>query len=274
MAASTHDALTGLFRAVVGCVLAFVCIPAMSASEAVAEDQAYAKLALIVPDSRFSLDFHRRKSDGTVKLKFHDETESRSDDTVPWVSFGMRVWDQFWVGGDYLTFNGEGDGKIGQKVQLGPFSFFVNAPTKDTYKFDIGRAWVGYRVLQNTTGGLMVLGGTTVIQARAKAVIPGLLHESEEGILPLPMLGFRLSGNGSHLMRVLLEADYSYVNYNDIDGRATNISLSVDKALAKGFLLGLGYKYYEVKARVDRKNYDAQINQKLAGPYLSVTYAF
>lgn len=246
----------------------------MAASGAMAEEQGYVKLALIVPEVAFGLDFHGRKSDGSVKIKFHDESESRSEGTVPWLSIGMHVWDRLWVGGDYLSFSGESDGKIGKKVQLGPFSFFVNAPTADTYKFDIGRAWLGYRVLESELGSLTVLGGMTVIQARAKAVVPGLLQESVQGILPMPMLGLKLSRAGSYMTRWSLEADYSYINYNDIDGQASNITVSVERPLAKRFLIGMGYKHYEFTARTDRKKYDAQINQKLAGPFLFVTYAF
>lgn len=251
-----------------------VCLPAAADSEAAAGEQGYIRFSLIVPEMDFRLDYHGRKADGTVKTKFLDESTSSSGDMVPWLSAGVRVRGPFWVGGDYLSFRGEGTGKVGKRVYLGPFSFFVNAPTTDTYTFDIGRAWVGYRAQESESESLMALGGVTVVKARAKATVPGLVQESVDGVLALPMLGIRYSRAGPYVTRWLLEADYGYIGHDDIYGQATNFSLSVEKPFAKSFSAGVGYKYYKIMANADRTKYDAQVDQKLTGLFFFANYVF
>lgn len=274
MAAIPQGARSSLARATVAFTIMLACLPARADPEAATGEQGYVRFAMVVPEMDFRLDYHGRKADGTVKTKFLDESTSNGEGPVPWLSAGVRVRGPYWVGGDFLSFSGEGKGKVGKRVYLGPFSFFVNAPTTDTYTFDIGRAWVGYRAQESESGSLMALGGVTVVRARAKATIPGLVQESVDGVLALPMLGIRYSRTGPYLTRWLLEADYAYVGYDDMYGQAANFSLSVEKPLANGFSVGVGYKYYKLMANADRTKYDAQVDQKLTGPFFFANYVF
>lgn len=241
---------------------------------AVEEQRGYIRLGVLAPQAAFGLDYHSKKSDGTVKLKFQDETDMRSESAAPWISFGVRVYDRIWLGGDYMAVSGEGEGKVGKKVHLGPFSFFVNVPTSDTYHFDIGRVWAGYRVLESENGSLMIMGGATAVQARAKAEIPGLARESASGILPMPMLGGVLKYSGPWLTEWTLAADYSRININDVDGRVTSISLSVERPVVENLQIGLGYKCHDLSIKADRSNYDARLDQRLSAPYLYLNYVF
>lgn len=258
----------------VGGTILFACLPWLAYAEPGEYEQAYLFFAQLAPTTGFALDYRSIESRGPAKTKFHDPPEAIRESTVPWFSAGLRVWNEVWIGGDYLIAQGESEGSFGKRVRWGPLSFFVNIPTSEQYRFDIGRVWAGYRFLETENEYIMVKAGLTVVQAKAEASAPAWGKESAEGIYPMPMLGVSWQLSGPFLTRFLLGADYSQLDVNGIHGQAVNVALSVERPIVYGLSVGLGYLRHELKASANRPTYEGRFEHLSTGPYIFIRQTF
>ena len=237
-------------------------------------DQSYFSVGSLLPTTQFGATYHSYHDDGSDKTKFHDPNDPNSESPFPIFALGLKLGGRFWLGADYLGMRGESNGIIKKKVGFGPFRFFVTAPTKENYRFDIARLWLGYRLIDRTDEKLMLNFGLSAVQAKASARIEGLGQEADEGILPLPSIGANWSWRGPHDTRWSLMAEYAHLEVKQILGTSSTVGVSVEKPVGYGFSVGLGYKQHNLRAKANRERFQAEIVQRIAGPLLFIQQSF
>lgn len=252
----------------------YALLPGVAIGQAQLADHAYFSIAYLTPTTKFGGAYQSHHDDGTDNIKFRDQDDPRKETAFPVFALGLRLAGRFWLGADYLSMRGHSDGIIGKKVRFGPFRFFVTAPTKEDYEFNIARLWLGYRLLERPDQKLLISFGLSTIQAKATARIEEIGEESAQGILPLPSIGLNWSWSGPYETRWSLTGDYSHLEVNHLVGRISTLGVSVEKPLSHGFSIGLGYKKYDIRANATRPHYRAEIEQNIAGTQFFIQQNF
>lgn len=248
--------------------------PPRACASSLSDERAYMSLAYSFPRATLGANYHSYHDDGSDKVKFQDPRDPRADGKSLWLGAGLRFYERLWVGVEHQRQYGDSDGQIGKRFNIGPLSPFVYVPTKEHYRFDLSRLWIGYRLVNEYNTNLTIRVGLTILEAQATATAGTLGKKSEYGILPLPLVGMAWQLSGPWALRYSVSADYGRLKYNGIEGLLGELNVKIEKALGNDFFLGIGYKQSRMRVGVERQKYEADIEYKVSAPFLTIQKIF
>jgi hypothetical protein len=129
----------------------------------------------------------------------------------------------------------------------------------------------GYRFVMTPRAEISASFGIQIADVEANAVVRSrVVHESESGVAPLPLLG--LEGRYDFSPRWSMEARVQYltVNETDVDGSILDARLGLTWRLNPYLLFGLGYRTFQIDVNSANEDTPGLVDLTVAGPLLFV----
>jgi hypothetical protein len=221
------------------------------------------------------VDYVRRDGSGEPDLVAVDQRRNNeSTDMGPRYRLVLPLGERWQLGGEYFSISGIDSGVIKKRITLGPFHPFILSNSTDRYDLNVYRVWAGWALYRNDSSAMWLTGGAVIMPTTLTAESPVLARDSVSGVVPLPMLGLRLSHRDAFRLKWSLSVDYAASPVREIGGGMRSLDISVEYPLASWVGVGLGYKAHRLQLDTQRADRDIAVSHSLSSPYFFLTARF
>jgi len=246
------------------------------------QDRYWGELEYFFPtiSSTARLDFPGTNVPGTA-VSLEDDLGLSDRKGTPYVLLGMRLSQSWRLEFEYYQLNRTASKQLGRDIHWGDVTFPLSATLTSKFDSDIYRltaGWSFYRTPQAEAGlaiGLHVTDFKTQLSGQGNGPL-GLSFQREQKDLmaPLPTVGAYGNYMFSEKWIVRGRIDYLSLNYQDYNGKLTNVLGAVEWRFTKNWGAGLGYRYVDYQVESSKSNFHGEVNYKFKGPTLYVGAGF
>ncbi len=218
---------------------------------------------------------------GTV-VDFEQDLGFERNSTLPAFMLEWRPGDDWVLNAEYYAVGRESTTTIAREISIGDTVFPVNGEVGAGFDSDIFRFSVGNRVFQRPNleiGVSLGLHGTDFsIFLEGEGSVDGnpgqFRTENRSVFAPLPTIGAFLTARPAKKVHVNARFDWLSLTIDDYTGRLINTEVSAAYAVHKNIDIGLMYRLVDYRVKLDRPDWNGEVDYKFSGLGLFVQAGF
>ena len=215
-------------------------------------------------------------------IDFGNSFNFEQSEATPYFNFNWRFAKMWRLSAEYFGLRTSHKAELDDDIIWNEITFKEGSYVKGGFTFDLYRVYVGRVILKRTKhelgGGIgmhgMNLGAYIEGEAYINDISIGIDRSSVDGFIPLPNIGFWYIYAPSSKWVMTAKVDWFGLKAGEYSGFLWDIEPGVGYQFTKNFGMKVSYRYFEIDARVDQKNWNGQVKLKFQGPTAGVHVNF
>ncbi len=223
--------------------------------------------------------------DGSVKnadIDFGKDLDLNERETTLFLNFDWRFSKKWKLGVEYFSIRTANKAELKEDIVFGDITFDKGTNIRGGFGIDMYRVFVGRsfsRGLKHEFGaglGIHGLQTSAFVEGDVLTSKGDLEFErrSVSALIPLPNLGAWYYYTPNTKWALTARLDWFGITVGEYSGSLWNIAPGVKYQIFKNFGVGVDYRYFIVKADVNKSNWNGNFNMTFQGPLFVVHASF
>lgn len=211
---------------------------------------------------------------GTI-IDFEDDLGLDSKDNVFRVDGYFRFNERHRLDFSVFDLSRSASKAIQEDIQFGDITFVIDTVINAESDLSVYKLAYTYSFLRRDRGSLGASIGVHVADASFYLAEQNQGQVEQRGITaPLPVIGLRGDYSLNERFTLRGSADFFALEFDDVDGSISDLSVSVDYEMNKHAAVGLGYNYVLIEADTTKNDFNGSLDWSYDGALLFLKLDF
>lgn len=194
---------------------------------------------------------------------------------LPAVYAGWKFGDRWQLTGEFYGLDRDATRTITRDIVFDGQTYTLGTSIHSALKSDVFRVTLGYAFIQEDTVEIGAAIGLHTTDFEVSLEGPSaIVQRRRDFIAPLPTVG--LYGTYEPMDKVVLNGrvDFLSLDFDDFSGGITNAQASIAYRFTPNFSAGASYRYVSYDFKVNKSEYNADVDYEFSGPSLFARLGF